>query len=239
MIYSKVLTMLQQELKLKYEISSTIFHRGEKGRKRESSLADFLREYLPDAYGVGTGEIITFDEDLTSPQCDIIIYDRLYTPIIGKSGPIQQIPNEGIYSIVEVKSNLTKTALTESLEKFRRICGEFYNKENANSPKFFVFGYQRKMSIDECCDYLREYRDIDTSIVAIDSGFTFWPDEEVGVEADEPRIVWVLEEESEEGPYLALAFFFVSILDACQSARNILNYRRILLPRKKANNGST
>jgi hypothetical protein len=59
----------------------------------------FLKENLPEKYGIATGEIIPFRGNLSSPQCDIIIYDRLSFPIIGKSAAIQQVPYEAVYAI--------------------------------------------------------------------------------------------------------------------------------------------
>lgn len=88
MIYTRTLIALHTELKVTYEVSSTIRHKGEKGRKREHGLGMFLREQLSEKYGVATGEIIPFQGHSVAPQCDIIIYDRLTFPIIGKSAPV-------------------------------------------------------------------------------------------------------------------------------------------------------
>ena len=121
MIYTRTLIALQKQLKSQYEVSSTILHKGEKGRKREHGLGMFLREQLPEKYGVATGEIIPFKGQAPSPQCDIIIYDRLTFPIIGKSGPVQQVPYESVYAVIKKKTQQTKTTNKDASEKFSAI----------------------------------------------------------------------------------------------------------------------
>ncbi len=94
MIHTKIFAGLQRELEAKYEISSTIRHKGERGRSRETGVAGFLKENLPEAFGVGTGEVFSISSEGVLPQCDIVIYDRMRTPIFGKDKSIQQIPIE-------------------------------------------------------------------------------------------------------------------------------------------------
>lgn len=121
MIYTSALSRIEKIIHEKYELSATIRHRGERGRQRENGLLVFLRENLPTAYGVATGEIFSFKGSLVSPQCDIIIYDQQRMPILGRSEAIQQIPLEAVYGVIECKSILDKAALKDANKKFSKI----------------------------------------------------------------------------------------------------------------------
>src|SRR5436190_20927616 len=113
MIFSKYLAEYEKLLQSKYTISGTIRHKGERGRQRENGLLMFLRETLPAAYGVATGEIIPWIGKDPSPQCDIIIYDRLRMPIFGASEAVQQVPLEGVYAVIESKSVIDSKAIAD------------------------------------------------------------------------------------------------------------------------------
>jgi hypothetical protein len=95
MIFAANLANYEKLLQQKYEVSSSIWHKGERGRQRENGLMMFLRETLPAAYGVASGEIMPFKGKKPSPQCDIIVYDKLRTPVFGRNQAVQQIPFEG------------------------------------------------------------------------------------------------------------------------------------------------
>jgi hypothetical protein len=88
-IHAKILAGFQQKLQATYDVSSTIRHKGERGRSRESGVARFLKENLPEAYDVGTGEVFSFNTEGISPQCDLVVYDRMRTPILGKDKSVQ------------------------------------------------------------------------------------------------------------------------------------------------------
>ena len=121
MIYNLALMSIQKTIHEEYELSTSIRHRGERGRQRENGLLVFLRENLPMAYGVATGEIIPFQGAVASPQCDIIIYDQLRMPILGRSKAVQQVPLEAVYVVIECKSVLNKAALKDAETKFSKI----------------------------------------------------------------------------------------------------------------------
>src|SRR4051812_14903543 len=86
----------------------------ERGRQRENGLLIFLRENLPAAYGVATGEGIPYRGPTASPQCDIIIYDQLGLPILGRADAVQQVPFEAVYAVIECKSQNDGKALKDT-----------------------------------------------------------------------------------------------------------------------------
>ncbi len=77
MVYSAIIARYEKILREQYSLTTAINHRGERGRQREDNLRKFLSDHLPAAYGVATGEILPYKGNKLSPQCDIIIYDRL------------------------------------------------------------------------------------------------------------------------------------------------------------------
>jgi hypothetical protein len=230
MVHAKVLASLQKELANKYDLSSTIRHKGERGRQREAGVSGFLRENLPSAYGVATGELFSFSGDDVSPQCDVIVYDALRTPILGRSAEVQQIPIEGTYAVVEIKSILDTGALDDVVRKFTAIRSmwrhAYPDLSIESGPAFFLFGYRMKTTVVSCTAVLRANTDQDISIVALDGGCSVW----VGNSNDPAsRPEWLDMPAPEFGMYSALAFFLFGILEACRAELMPLDFGRIFL----------
>lgn len=234
MIHAKILAGLQKELQNKYEISSTIRHKGERGRSRETGVARFLRENLPDAYGVGTGELFSFNGEGVSPQCDILIYDRMKTPVFGKQEAVQQIPIEAVYVVIEVRSILDTNALRDAALKFDAIRnlwasshppkrGSKYN----DGPAFCLFGFKRKCSEKAFIDFLKGCDTDDCAIVALDSGCSIWIGPKNRRTPAKPA--WVSTTIPQSDAYATLAFFFFETLGCCQDGLGPLNTHEILI----------
>jgi hypothetical protein len=173
--------LLQKEIMARYNVSSTIRHKGEKGKQREDGYAAFLREYLPDRYGVASGEVIPYTGSAPSPQCDVIIYDRMSFPVIGKYSTVQQVPLEAVFAVTEVKSCIDKAAIEDAQAKFDAIrklprCRKKSRprKGFVHPPFFVLFGYRLGTSIEACAHLVRHAPDRDTFVVALDSGIVLW-----------------------------------------------------------------
>jgi hypothetical protein len=95
-------------------------HHGESGRRREDDVREFLRAFLPQRLGIATGEIAASDGSV-SPQVDLIVYDRLETPLLDNSESSAVVPVEGVYGVIEVSSHLDTSKLNEDIAKIRRI----------------------------------------------------------------------------------------------------------------------
>jgi uncharacterized protein DUF6602 len=216
MIYTRTMIALQKELHERYEVAATIRHRGEKGRKREHGLGMFLRENLPERYGVATGEVIPYRGDTPSPQCDIIIYDRATCPVIGKTSVVQQVPLEGVYSVIEVKSHITRAALNDALANFEIIRSLPRCKLNrkpkrgaVKRPLFVLFGYELKTTEDACLDFFKHGVNEDIFLIALDKGFTAW----IERSKDDIYPVFWTATDAESGIYETLALSFATYLD--------------------------
>lgn len=99
--------------------SGKIIRPGEFGTYREKIIRNFLKPFLPTRLDIGNGFIIT-SKDRISSQCDIIIYDKEYTPII-ENGEQKFFPVECVVGVIEAKSKLTKSTLRDALIKLSKI----------------------------------------------------------------------------------------------------------------------
>lgn len=95
--------------------SKLFTHMGDRGAFREEIIKDFLRPFLPDCYGLSSGEIFSMS-GTQSAQVDVIVYDALFSTVLFRNGPQQLFPAESIYGSIEVKSKL-------SLSELDRACG--------------------------------------------------------------------------------------------------------------------
>lgn len=95
-------------------------HKLTAGENREDIVASFLRQHLPQAFGVNTGLILSSSGEFSN-QADLVIVDQLYNaPLFAaEAKPLWLI--EAIYALIEVKTNLSPTNIRDALEKCRRF----------------------------------------------------------------------------------------------------------------------
>lgn len=107
-----------EKMRVDFEgISKQLEHKGLRGRVREIAVVnELLANYLPKQLGIATGEIVS-SEGSVSKQMDIIIFDSFKSPLLLKEGEIHILPVESVYAVIEIKSNLNKAELEDSVEK--------------------------------------------------------------------------------------------------------------------------
>jgi hypothetical protein len=111
----QALRNLSSKLNSEFEDSKLFEHSGEKGEFREHIISELLRPFLPDCYGLGSGQI--FDNtDKSSNQIDIVIYDSVYSNVLFKNKSSSLFPCESVYGEIEIKSNLTSEELNTSID---------------------------------------------------------------------------------------------------------------------------
>jgi hypothetical protein len=103
-------------------------HSGQKGAAAETALIDLLRATLPANLGLTEG-IVVASSGYVSPQQDIIIYDASESPVFFHAGSTKAIPIEYVYAVVEVKSVLAASDVTDFSAR---------NVELRSQQKFFV-----------------------------------------------------------------------------------------------------
>jgi len=79
---------------------------GDRGDFREAIIRRFLRPFLPECYGLSTGEVFASDGS-QSAQIDVVVYDAVFSTVLFKDYPVSLFPAESVFGSIEVKSNLT------------------------------------------------------------------------------------------------------------------------------------
>jgi len=103
---------------------NNLLHAGEYGMYKERTLRELIEFVKPFKYEATDGYVIN-SHDETSTQCDIILFDKLNTPLINFGDRFQFIPAESVAAIGEVKSVLSKNDFIETvikLSKNKGIC---------------------------------------------------------------------------------------------------------------------
>ena len=100
---------------------SGIEHNLTKGECREDIIRNFIKKILPTWVGIGQG-IIVDRLGNQSPQMDIIIYNKNVLPILFRDGVnVGFFPVDCVIYVIEVKSILTATEISDSIEKFKKL----------------------------------------------------------------------------------------------------------------------
>jgi hypothetical protein len=109
---------------------NNLIHPGEYGMYKERTLQELVKFIVPYKYQLTDGYIINSYNE-TSTQCDLILYDKLNTPLVEFGNRFQFIPVESVAAIGEVKSTLSKRELIEALIKLAKIKQLFKPSEEA------------------------------------------------------------------------------------------------------------
>jgi hypothetical protein len=83
-----------------------ISHPGELGTGREEVIREFLRQFLPQSFGVSTGFIVDAHGSV-SQQIDVIVYNKLTCPQFEAVGGKKFFPCESVVCVGGIRSSLT------------------------------------------------------------------------------------------------------------------------------------
>jgi hypothetical protein len=105
----KFLNRYFQSIYDKLEADALLFnrkipHEGLKGSENEQALADVLRNFLPQKYGLEVNALVIDRNGVVSRQCDIVIFDDVQFPKYFR----KVFPVEIVYAVIEVKTELSK-----------------------------------------------------------------------------------------------------------------------------------
>lgn len=95
-------------------------HRLSAGENREDLVSQFLREHLPQRFGISSGLIFS-SEGLFSNQANVIVVDHLNNAPLHASSRNNLWPVEAVYALVEVKTSLSPSEIKDSVAKCRRF----------------------------------------------------------------------------------------------------------------------
>jgi hypothetical protein len=123
--------------------TATLDHAGLKGRFREVFAADLLKLVTSSDHIVGSGLVVDHTGG-TSPEADVVIFDRFHIPAVLYNLSEGLFPIEGVSYYGEVKSRLTKSTLRDCIKKFRSVTAlrPLPNAQNGVSfPPRFIFAW--------------------------------------------------------------------------------------------------
>lgn len=115
MNYIDALKKTAKRLDAEFEASQLIHHGATKGAFREYIIKQCIRPFLPEAYGISSGECFDIHGNM-SRQLDAVVYDRLYSYTVPYTDDFIQFPYESVYGNIEIKSYLTKDELFTAID---------------------------------------------------------------------------------------------------------------------------
>ena len=139
---------VSEEIQRKSQRIRTDFvtHKPSAGSNREAIVADFLREYLPHAFGIGTGLIVAKNGKF-SDQADLVLVDQLSNAPLYGSSPESIWLVESVFALFEVKTQLTPTTINDAVEKcvkfksLPRAYGDSFGRQKIAESLFVLWGF--------------------------------------------------------------------------------------------------
>lgn len=116
-------------------------HRPSAGSNREGLVAEFLQEYLPNSVKITTGLVFASDGRF-SDQADLIVVDREANAPLYGSSPEQIWLAEAVFALLEVKTNLTPSTISDAIEKcrkFKRLPRQFADTQGSQRIRDSLF----------------------------------------------------------------------------------------------------
>lgn len=93
-----------------------IGHPVDKGAVAETEWLALLRGFVPARYRVDKATVID-SRGNTSDSIDLVVYDRLHSPLVFEQKGFHYIPAEAVYAVFEVKQSLSAEHLAYSANK--------------------------------------------------------------------------------------------------------------------------
>ena len=87
-----------------------------RGECREAVVGCAIRPWLPERYGLGSGEVVGADGS-RSKALDIVVYDALYSVVFKGIGGKILCPAESAFGTIEVKTMLNMEELSDGITK--------------------------------------------------------------------------------------------------------------------------
>lgn len=129
---------LGKDLIRDFEKSAKTTHPHSVGDGREKSAINKLKDILPDGVGVGSGFIIDSYGNVSS-QCDIIIYEKNLCLKFNNDDERNRYYNcESVIAVGEVKSDIRKKELLDTLQKMKKIKNLKRYTKNDNSFRRYL-----------------------------------------------------------------------------------------------------
>ena len=147
----------------KFRETASMAHPGLKGRFREIFIRDLLKPILASDFIAGSGVMVD-SAGGTSPEADVLIFDKFHVPAVLYSQHEGLFPLEGTYYYGEIKSRLTKHELADAIKKFRAVLA-MKSLPNAQGKCWigprFLFAWSSDLSAETIQSELARYFEVD------------------------------------------------------------------------------
>lgn len=111
----------QETLRSKLESGRrTAYHPQAAGDAAELDWMGMLREFLPAKYAIDKAFVVDAD-GRGSDQIDVVIYDRIHSPLLFQTAGTIYVPAESVYSVLEVKPAISKATIEYAGEKAESV----------------------------------------------------------------------------------------------------------------------
>jgi len=102
------------------EDSDLFTNMGDRGTFREGIVSSFLRPFLPECYGLSSGEVFSAD-GMQSAQIDIVLYDAMFSTALFRDTEKMLFPAESVFGSIEVKSRLDGPELRTAIDNIASL----------------------------------------------------------------------------------------------------------------------
>lgn len=144
-----------------HKMKHYINHGPSLGRYVEILTLDLLKKYFPKKYDFSTGFYYSQNpvrEIKSSPQIDIICYDRINYPVLFDDNETVIVTPTSVKGLIEIKSTITKNAIEQLLIQ----SNSDVSKELPIDTKFNLLGTKSTISPKTVCKHIMEiYKDGD------------------------------------------------------------------------------
>jgi len=89
----------------------SVAHPATKGDATEIHWLDMFNRYLPERYSANKAFVVDSGGNL-SQQCDVVIYDRQYSPFLFNQDSAKYVPAESVYAAFEVKQDISANEIS-------------------------------------------------------------------------------------------------------------------------------
>lgn len=155
-----LLKLTADTLENEFNKARIVTHYATSGKQAEDLLINLLNKHLPKRFAATTGFAIDI-ENKVSRQSDILLYDALNSAHFPISTDGQLILIDHLIAVIEVKSNLTKSQLTDAATKIASVKSlkqdhDIKRKTRTDNCLGIVFVYESEIDLEAAAEHLHE-----------------------------------------------------------------------------------
>lgn len=121
-------------------VRGVVEHPTDLGTITEIDWCGAFRKFLPTRYSVNKATIVDSNGE-ASDAIDLVVYDEIHSPLLFEKNGVLYIPAESVYSVFEIKQELSKEyieyagAKAASVRRLQRTSAEFNSAGDLQRPR--------------------------------------------------------------------------------------------------------